>query len=212
MKRQWITAFLIIEAALYVIFMSMDLFSVGGSSTGFKYASILLCLLFSTICAAEGGDRYVPFAQLFTVIADFFLLVINAHYLAGVVSFIIAQSIYLFRLYKKAGKLWLPGRITAAVLAVLLLGLTGMFSLLNLASVFYYSLLLGNMALSWSLKDKKWRIFALGLTLFALCDLCVGIFNLGGVMPAALYQFSTIGMWLFYLPSQVLISLSAIYK
>ena len=61
-------------------------------------------------------------------------------------------------------------------------------------------------------KLRLWEaaaLFALGLTLFVGCDVCVGIFNLPGLLPDALYQFSRIGMWLFYLPSQVLIALSA---
>ena len=34
----------------------------------------------------------------------------------------------------------------------------------------------------------------------------MGAFNLGpGAVPAAVYAFARVGMWLFYLPSQVLI-------
>ena len=49
---------------------------------------------------------------------------------------------------------------------------------------------------------------ALGLTLFVGCDACVGLFN---ALPAhsPLYPAVSVGMWLFYLPSQVLIALSA---
>ena len=41
------------------------------------------------------------------------------------------------------------------------------------------------------------------------CDVCVGLFN---VLPPAspLYAAVSVGMWLFYLPSQVLITLSAL--
>ncbi len=209
-KRSTITAFLITETVLYVLFMAMDLFSIGGSTIGLKYAGILLCLLFSILCAIRGGDRIVPFALLFTAVADFFLLVINEYYLAGVCSFILVQTLYLLRLYRDTKKLWLPARIICAVLAVLVLMLTGLFSAVNLASVLYYSLLLINLAISWTVPGRKGRTFALGLTLFILCDTCVGIFNMGSLMPAGLYAFASIGMWLFYLPSQVLISLTGL--
>ncbi len=209
-KRAVINGFLITETIIYVIFMAMDLLSIGGTTIGLKYTGILLCLLFSILCVANGGDRIVPFALLFTAVADFFLLVINEYYLAGVCSFIIVQTLYLIRLYQGTGKLWLPARIIGAALAVLILMLTGLFSVVNLASVLYYSLLLINMVLCWTLPGRKWRTFALGLTLFILCDTCVGIFNLGSVMPADLYAFAAIGMWLFYLPSQVLISLTSL--
>ena len=46
-------------------------------------------------------------------------------------------------------------------------------------------------------------MFAIGLLLFTCCDICVGAWNLG-LLPG----FTRIGMWLFYLPSQVLIVLS----
>jgi len=65
----------------------------------------------------------------------------------------------------------------------------------------YFSQLVSSTLLAWSV--RRW-IFAAGLTLFVCCDLCVGMFNLG-----ILRAFSSVGMWLFYLPSQVLIVLSA---
>ena len=49
------------------------------------------------------------------------------------------------------------------------------------------------------------RLFGAGLALFACCDLCVGLYNLAGAVPPAAYAFARVGMWLFYLPSQVLI-------
>ena len=84
-----------------------------------------------------------------------------------------------------------------------------MASPLNLAAALYFSQLASNALLAWTLRGAHWRAFALGLTLFAGCDICVGLFN---VLPAAspLYFPASIGMWLFYLPSQVLIALSAL--
>ena len=77
---------------------------------------------------------------------------------------------------------------------------------LNLLAMFYFSQLLSNTILAWTLPAM--RIFALGLTLFVGCDICVGLFN---VLPTVSPLFSavSVGMWFFYLPSQVLIALSA---
>ena len=85
-----------------------------------------------------------------------------------------------------------------------------LLSPLNLLVCLYFSRLLANACLAWTVRGRRWRAFALGLTLFVGCDVCVGIFNLPGLLPDALYQFSRIGMWLFYLPSQALIALSAL--
>ena len=83
-----------------------------------------------------------------------------------------------------------------------------MASPVNLLAAVYFSQLLSNTALSWTLRGAPWRRFALGLTLFVGCDACVGLFN---ALPAhsPLYPAVSVGMWLFYLPSQVLIALSA---
>ena len=59
---------------------------------------------------------------------------------------------------------------------------------------------------------RRGRCFGLGLLLFVGCDLCVGLHNLAAVLPVVdtgpLFSFAQVGMWLFYLPSQVLITLS----
>lgn len=51
-------------------------------------------------------------------------------------------------------------------------------------------------------------IFAVGLILFICCDICVGLWNLYPPPPRLLREFAQVGMWFFYLPSQVLIVLS----
>ncbi len=209
-RRLVISAFLLLEAGLYLAFMGMDLFAGSSNTTVLKYSGILLCLLFSALCAHGGGDRMVPYAQLFTALADYFLLVIDREYLAGIFFFSIAQILYLIRLDRMGGRIWLPVRIVSALLAVLLLFWAGLYSPLNLAAVLYFSLLLVNMVLSWTIPSGTGRMFALGLSLFVLCDLCVGLFQLSVGVPVRLRQFSGIGMWLFYLPSQVLISLSCL--
>jgi hypothetical protein len=51
-------------------------------------------------------------------------------------------------------------------------------------------------------------LFRWGLVLFLCCDICVGAFQQGDMLPAALRAAAGFGMWTFYLPGQVLISLS----
>ena len=84
-----------------------------------------------------------------------------------------------------------------------------MASPLNLLAGLYFSQLLSNTILAWTRRGRRWRLFALGLTLFVGCDVCVGLFN--ALPPGSPRYFAvSIGMWLFYLPSQVLIALSAL--
>ncbi len=59
---------------------------------------------------------------------------------------------------------------------------------------------------------KAMLIFSLGLILFVCCDICVGFNNLAAYLPVdgleGVLKFAAVGMWAFYLPSQVMISLS----
>ena len=74
----------------------------------------------------------------------------------------------------------------------------------------YALLLAGNVFLSWRrLHGRGGRLLAVGLTLLLCCDVCVGLHNLSGPVPAAVTAFADVGMWLFYLPSQVCVALSA---
>jgi len=192
--------FLAVEVLLYGAFLSLDLTGRGSQTIGFKYAALLLCLLYALLCALRGGDRLVFPALLFTAGADWFLLR-NVRLTLGLCLFLVVQTIYLLRLRRlgAGSSLWLRSMLALALgLAVTALG---MLSVLNLLVALYFSQLLSNTILAWS--ARRW-LFAVGLTLFVCCDVCVGMYNLG-----ILHSFAAVGMWLFYLPSQVLIVLSA---
>ena len=209
MGRNTLLLFLLPEGTLYAVFLAMDLAGYGALSIWVKYAGILLCLAFACRAAARGGDRLVPPALACTALADLFLLVLNRHYLLGVAIFLAVQTLYLLRLRRAgAGNGWWLRSGLALLLALAVYAL-GLASALNLLACLYFSQLLSNTCLAWTLRGRAWRLFALGLTLFVGCDVCVGLFNLSGLVPDTLYQFARVGMWLFYLPSQVLITLSA---
>lgn len=211
MKRGFIITFLCIEAALYAAFLTLDLTGGGGPDTALKYGGILLCLAFSVYAAARGGDRLVPVALVLTALADSLLLVLNACYALGVLIFLGAQSVYLIRLRLTTGRAWPLLRALVPLAAGLLLYALGQASPLNLLAGLYFSQLLVNAAIAWTVPGRRGRLFAVGLTLFIGCDVCVGAFNAApGLLPDGFCRLAAVGMWLFYLPSQVLISLSAL--
>lgn len=209
-------AFLAVEGLLYVSFLNQDLAGYGGDTVPVKYTGVLLCLTFSLACAAKGGDRLIPIALALTAGADWFLLVRSDHYALGLALFLCVQTVYFLRLHRAgAPSLW-PVRVGFAPLAGLALYAleraawhTGLFSPVNLLAMLYFSQLLSNAIAAWTGQGKRWRCFALGLTLFVGCDVCVALFNTQ-IRNLALYFLSGVGMWLFYLPSQVLIALSAL--
>lgn len=68
-------------------------------------------------------------------------------------------------------------------------------------------------------KDKMGNyIFAAGMLLFLLCDINVGLYNLTYYLDVSeelyslIYAVSSISMWFFYLPSQILISISEVKR
>ena len=108
-------AFLGLEAALYAVFLTMDL--TGGSGDPVKYASIAVCLVFSVLFACRGGSRLMPAAMALTLGADTFLLLLNDHYGAGVALFCGVQALYLVRICRRNG-----GRTLWPLRLVLVLG------------------------------------------------------------------------------------------
>ena len=202
-------AFLAVEGILYVSFLHMDLTGYGGDTVPVKYVGILLCLAFALLCALRDGDRLVPIALALTAGADWFLLVRNDCYALGIGLFLCVQTVYLVRLRRAGAPAAWPLRSGLALGAGLAVYAARMASPLNLLAALYFSQLVSNTALAWTRKGKRWRRFALGLTLFVGCDACVGLFN-AQIPDLMLYFFAGVGMWLFYLPSQVLIALSAL--
>lgn len=206
MKKLRTVCFPFLAGALYVWFLILDLTHLG-DSTLVKYAAILLCLAVSLTGLDSRDGVLVTLALAFTVGADTFLLLRNDHYVLGVGLFCAAQLLYCVRLGLIRGRAWVPGLVVRPIplVAVLLLGATPLMAV----TAFYFTNLVVNTVEAFALrrKDAHGRLFAVGLALFVGCDLCVGGWNLM-LFPA----FTRVGMWLFYLPSQVCIVLSAPMK
>ena len=193
--------FLITESIIYILFIIFDL--IGMNSSYLKYTGILLCLFYH-ICKK---NRIFSCAFFFTAFADLFLLVLDDHYEIGVTSFIAVQLIYFFYL-KKDCKTYINLRIGSFIGILIGFYMTGNISLLNLLTAFYFVNLVFNLLSS--LSNPYQKVMSIGLFLFMCCDICVGLFNILSYGKA--YEIVAFMMWVFYLPSQVLISLSADMK
>ena len=206
------TIFLVLEALLYAAFLALDL--TGGSaalSAGLKYAGIALVVL-AGLTALRSRDGWIVFAALvLTAAADVFLLLLDAHYLAGVALFLCVQALYTERLCVMSGMnrtLHFTARAMLAGFAAAFVGKA--FGRLEMLAAAYIVWFFMNLAHSVSIaaqtRTRRAVLFAAGLGLFFLCDLCVGVQNLP---QSALSAFANVAMWAFYLPGQVLIVLSA---
>jgi hypothetical protein len=181
--------------------------------------------------------------MLFTLISDLLILILD-YYFYGVLTFIVVQQLYsLYLGLKKQQKnginqknkmvwkpflanyaFWLTIQGLLAFAVCYILKQTGVeIAGLPAASAFYFICILTNTiradrAAVTAPKDKGDVLFAVGMTLFLLCDINVGLFNLSGFLStpnevsSVIYSFSSILMWTFYAPAQVLIALSIYTK
>lgn len=217
LKTVYFCVFVVVELAIYITFLCME--SAGNYDTiMIKYAGILICLAAAAAgCLFYGKDGVVlTCALVFTAISDLFILVMK-YYEIGVPTFIVVQTIHFFRIYLINGKkpyISLGIRFALAAVLLIILGVTGNLNILTGLVAVYLPMLVGNVVESIFLYKKSlhYILYAVGLFLFLCCDIFVGLNNfemLGITLPEEFRNFVPIAIWIFYLPSQVLIVLSA---
>lgn len=221
--------FIAIQSSLYLWFLSLDLLDTKTQlSALIKYTIIILCFCYALFYRAMNNKSiafYLRAALFFTVIADLFLLILD-YYLLGVLSFVIAQQLYGLKLdyenkrRKGTFEKRLILQLIAATFIYLLLGWLELATdpLLGITILYFISLVTNVVrAICLARGNKQWSgqaKFALGMFLFLLCDINVGLYNLSdyftlsGNIYHLLYSVSQLLMWTFYAPSQVLIALS----
>ncbi len=233
--------FLIIQFVLYVVFLGLDLSGGYNSlSTKIKFSAIILCLCY-VVFHREGSksrDLFLVRAALFfTLVSDFIILFLPAdYYILGVISFVIVQQLYGIRLKGSGNRskgipekegflssllLRAALQFAIAIIIFILLGWLGVIrdGLLTVTVIYFVGLVynvIHAIHAAWHLpKDKNKIIFAVGLVMFLLCDINVGLFNLSGFITITgrtseiLVSLASILMWTFYAPSQVLIAISS---
>lgn len=213
-------AFFAVELAIYVTFIIMASLNQP-DPIYLKYAGVLLCLAMSVafLCVkGRGSDNIVlTVALVFTAISDLFILVLDKYYEIGLVTFILTQSVYLYRLYADRIKkiyVTLIVRVVIMLAIIVTFAAIGKLNLLVAECAIYITMLVGNVVDAFIVckGGLKNLLFAIGLFLFLCCDICVGLDNMGSVigaeLPATLIKVVSFSIWVFYLPSQVLITTS----
>jgi len=183
------------------------------------FASIVLCWL-NAITYGQSGDRFIIFGLLFTIAADYFLVLGEAgDRVYGMVCFLIVQLIYAAKLNRhKSHWGWktLRAVLTGAGALVTYLVLGEKTDALAVISVCYYANLILNLVIAFA-EFQNCRLFAVALFLFLLCDTVIGLqaatsgyltVDPNRFLLRILYPGFNLA-WMFYLPSQVLISLNA---
>jgi len=159
----------------------------------------------------------------FTLLADTFLVLIQSQQTLAMFLFAFAQICYFVVLYflnqnKKQLQLSLAlrGGLFIALSLIAWIVLNSAFSLLVFISMFYFSNLFFNVIFS-GINIKKSPLLFCGFLLFIMCDILIGLQVLTTIIPVPVlenilsYLNSYFDLaWIFYLPSQLLITLSSI--
>ncbi len=205
MKNSMIKIFICLEAALYLSFTAMDI-CAQGDSKWLKFAGIALCFAFSVFLSARGGEWLVTAAIGLAAAADVFLLLFDRYYIVGVGLFLIVQILYFARIYRANGRkgAWRVKLFLFTGSIALLLNWGCEFPLLLFVAAYAAFFICNVMQASGS----ENKLFFAGLCVFLCCDICVGLHNMRAQLPDWMRRAADIGMWTFYLPSQVMLVLS----
>lgn len=151
-------------------------------------------------------------AWICTLAGDYFLSITQTRLTLGIGLFCIVQTMYMLYLFLcPAGRNFLSDkkpthsepavRIAVFVFLLIILYVMNMLTLQNALAVLDISLLGCNMFKAWR-QGKEMLLFAVGLSLFFCCDICVG---LRSILPQEMSPLMFVLIWAFYLPSQILI-------
>lgn len=218
---------------LYILFLYMDVYNVETIITSdvIKYLCILLCFFLAILstknphidkCNAV-DMRLLVFGMFITIIADLCLIILD-FFTLGVLLFTLVQITYSVRYTNKNIKVTLINFFIIFIFIAFGYGIAILFieeiSILLPISLFYGICLLVSVIKAikasnnnlYTSKSKHMIVF--GMVLFLLCDTCVAlsnitmIFPLSGYIMTSLSAIASLLIWVFYLPSQLLLALS----
>ncbi|OJV66530.1 MAG: hypothetical protein BGO41_03660 [Clostridiales bacterium 38-18] len=207
--------FIALQSLMYICFLILDLTGKAiAVSNHLKLATIALCFSFAIVQMTRLKHKVAliqALILLFTFVSDYFLLMTDA-FSIGITTFIIVQIGYgsLLKLAKSEGV-----NYKAIFIVTIVLILTVFLMVTNQTeglSLLYAILFIRNLARAYNYKNhgdySKWLF--IGLSLYAVCDVQVALFNLESIKQLfpSIYVIASMGMWAFYLPGQVILTLS----
>lgn len=225
MRKKYVTPAIIIFSIIEIILLGFVLFGISPYRRYCSYGTVCLSFAFSLCFISYKNKNYlIQFALFFTIIADFYLVLLKSdEKLIAMISFSIAQIFYAAEIHKKTikekpRKIFLYFRIFAILIAEFLcfVVLKNKVDFLSLISLFYFANLLITTAQAFY-NFKHSKLFAIGLLLFILCDIVIGLqglftmyFDLNSNLLIYKIIFSRYNLaWHFYVPSQTLIAITA---
>lgn len=218
---------LILSCYLFFLATDFSAYSTGSRySIAVKYFSLLLCFIITIMIGRNGHNlmdtRMLQSGLFLTACADYCLLLSNK-YFVGVLIFCIVQIIYIFRFtrdLKSRNKIFSAILIIYIVLLIIIFTnyKVGNFDLILTLICLFYGLLITTSLITGirTLKTNYFPLYSsvmicIGMILFFLCDINVALFNIFKANGSCFASISGFLMWMFYIPSQVMLALSG-YK
>lgn len=211
--------FVIAETTLAVLVQKIG----GDANRIISYSSIVLACLFLSLFAERTWEYlFTQAALIMTLCADYFLVLLtDIKQFPAMIFFSVAQIAYFVRIYlstdnKKVRIAHVAARTSIVILAIAItfIVLGKKADTVSVVSMFYFANLLVNIVFA-MLQIRKNYILAIGLVLFACCDVLIGLSCIEcylEIVPGTfVYRLAHPGYnlaWMFYIPSQMLIALS----
>ena len=210
--RALIPFYIAVEACILILIKIPVRFLSANTSNAMMFSSIALNAVFASFCGfayrayrKRSETDLIVAALRITVLGDLFLTLLGEGYLIpGVMCFCAVETVYA--IYLRSPRYSIALR--AALFLVLLVSavLTKNVSVLNVASLVNISILAGNVFDAWRAMNKApGLLFQIGITLFFCCDLSLGLSVLLSGRASDVMGYL---IWMFYIPSQVFITLS----
>lgn len=205
--------YLIIEIALFIV--SEIILRIMGSELigAVRYCAVVLNMIVAIIWFIRYGSKnirnhsnLIACGLLLTLVADLFLTLLGTEnfYIHGFICFCIVELIYA--IYLKTSTFGYLVRFNIYIIALILLVLSRHATVAYAIGLLNIVLVMMNALNAWTTqKISPPKSFKIGMYLFFLCDASVVIY--GATTGVASEIFFTLA-WLFYAPSQVLITLS----
>lgn len=220
---------ILIICIIFIMFLSMDIFNLDLkiSSNQLKFLSVFLCLILSLLPDPSShesrGLDLLRLGLFLTIIADYIFLIHQDNYSLALGLFCLVQLIYSIR-YRGRDGLKMILRFIILFLVILILyriidRRLGEIDFQIVLAIFYgicFGLSLWEATKRYRREPNKVgnRMIVYGMILFLLCDLNLGVHYILGVLKASgevidfLRNISVISIWVYYLPSQILLALS----
>ena len=222
-KQLYLTIpFIVIE----LVIMILVCFDITGKKIH-SYVAIIICFLFSLISLSKNKKVIIiQIGLLFTVISDTFLVLLDAkNQEAGMTTFVVVQLaywIYLLLNIQEHNRIYEVGLrilVIAAVESLVVFVIIDNYDYLCFISIFYFANLIQNIVVAFIIYKKN-PYLAIGLLLFALCDIIIGLRSADGYyifleensLLEKMIHSRFDHAWFFYIPAQTLIALSAKFE